>query len=155
MQSANETKRSGINLEEIGVVCSYTYAGSLHQSIWPEKVLRVMHKNTNLQKYERKVTGAERFFSHAPFSTVTMVARIKGNVSEDMLKCAVGKVQQRHALLRVRMEDRNGFLRAVLRIGSYPVLTTIERLVGNRLCVDFSGVSGIRNASRQRVDLRP
>ena len=68
--------------------------------------LNIMHKNTNLQKYERKVTGAERFFSHAPFSTVTMVARINGNVTEEMLKCAVEKVQQRHALLRVRIETR-------------------------------------------------
>jgi hypothetical protein len=41
-----------------------------------EKILNVMYKNTNLQKYERKVTGAERFFSHAPFSTVTMIARM-------------------------------------------------------------------------------
>ncbi len=65
-----------------------------------------MQKNRNLQKYERKVTGAERFFSHSPFSTVTMIARIKGNVTEDMLKYAVEKVQQQHALLRVRIESR-------------------------------------------------
>ena len=69
-----------------------------------------MKTRLNLQKYERKVTGAERFFAHAPFSTVTMVARIKGNVTEEMLQCAVEKVQQRHALLRVRIEDRNGEL---------------------------------------------
>ena len=69
-----------------------------------------MQTSTNLQKYERKVTGAERFFSHAPFATVTMVARIKGNVTEEMLKCAVEKAQQRHALLRVRVEDRDGDL---------------------------------------------
>jgi len=48
---------------------------------------------------DRKVTGAERFFSHAPFSTVTLVARIKGQVTEAMLVQAVAKVQQRHALL--------------------------------------------------------
>ncbi|MES0344016.1 MAG: condensation domain-containing protein [Anaerolineales bacterium] len=36
-----------------------------------------------------------------------MVARINGNVSEDMLKNAVDKVQQRHALLRVRIKDDN------------------------------------------------
>ena len=69
-----------------------------------------MKTRPNLQKYERKVTGAERFFAHAPFSTVTMVARIKGNVTEEMLQCAVEKAQQRHALLRVRIEDRNGDL---------------------------------------------
>lgn len=66
-----------------------------------------MQRNTSLQKYERKVTGAERFFSHAPFSTVTMVARIKGRVTGDMLKGAVEKAQQRHALLRVRIESRH------------------------------------------------
>jgi NRPS condensation-like uncharacterized protein len=63
------------------------------------------------QSYERKVSGAERFFSHAPFSTVTMVARIKGKVTEEMLQNAVQKVQQRHALLRVRIRDeQNGEL---------------------------------------------
>ncbi len=69
-----------------------------------------MQKSTNLKISERKVTGAERFFSSAPFSTVTMVARIKGNVTEDMLKGAVAKVQQRHAMLRVRIKNREGQL---------------------------------------------
>jgi NRPS condensation-like uncharacterized protein len=55
--------------------------------------------------YERKATSAERFFTRSPFSIVTMVARINGNVSNEMLKNAVAKVQQRHALLRVRIED--------------------------------------------------
>jgi NRPS condensation-like uncharacterized protein len=64
-----------------------------------------MNKNLKKQHYERKVTGAERFFSHAPFSTVAMVARIKGHVNEEMLKNAVEKIQQRHALLRVRIVD--------------------------------------------------
>jgi hypothetical protein len=41
-----------------------------------------MNAKQETQNYERKVTGAERFFSHAPFSTVTVVARIKGNVTE-------------------------------------------------------------------------
>jgi len=65
-----------------------------------------MQKIPNPQKYERKVTGAERFFMNSPFSTVTMVARIKGHVTEEMLKSAVDKVQQRHALLRVCIESR-------------------------------------------------
>ena len=54
---------------------------------------------------ERKATSAERFFTRSPFSIVTMVARIKGNVTEKMLRSAVGKVQQRHFLLRVRVKD--------------------------------------------------
>lgn len=64
-----------------------------------------MNTEYETKNYERKVTGAERFFSHAPFSTVTMVARIKGQVTEELLRNAVDKVQQRHALLRVRVRD--------------------------------------------------
>ena len=56
-------------------------------------------------KYKRKATGAEKFYSHSPFSIVTMVARIKGNVSKDMLNHAVAQVQQRHVLLRVRIKE--------------------------------------------------
>jgi len=55
--------------------------------------------------FERKATSVERFFTRSPFSTVTMVARIKGNVTEEMLMNAVEKVQQRHFLLRVRIID--------------------------------------------------
>jgi NRPS condensation-like uncharacterized protein len=66
---------------------------------------KTMSDNVTDEKYERKVTGAERFFAHSPFSIVTMVARIKGNVTAEMLKRAVARVQQRHALLRVRIKD--------------------------------------------------
>ena len=64
-----------------------------------------MLENQNLRKYERKATSVERFFTRSPFSIVTMVARIKGHVSKDMLKNAVAKVQQRHTLLGVRIKD--------------------------------------------------
>lgn len=64
-----------------------------------------MTENVTAKKYERKVTGGEGFFAYSPFSTVTMVARIKGNVTEEMLKNAVAKVQQRHTLLRVRIKE--------------------------------------------------
>ncbi len=64
-----------------------------------------MQNNPHQKIYERKVTGAERFFSHSPFSTVTMVARIKGDVRADSLKDAIRKVQQRHILLRVRIKE--------------------------------------------------
>jgi NRPS condensation-like uncharacterized protein len=62
-------------------------------------------KRKNVMKYERKVTSAERFFSLSPFSIVTMVARVKGSVTEEMLKNAVAKVQQRHTLLNVRIKE--------------------------------------------------
>jgi NRPS condensation-like uncharacterized protein len=64
-----------------------------------------MSENSKVEKVERKATSAERFFTRSPFSIVTMVARIKGNVTEEMLKNAVDKAQQRHTLLRVRIKD--------------------------------------------------
>jgi len=64
-----------------------------------------MNTKQKTQICERKVTPAERFFTRSPFSIVTMVARIKGEVTEDMLKDAVAKLQQRHALLQVRIQD--------------------------------------------------
>jgi len=67
--------------------------------------INIMQENENHPAYERKVTPAERFFTRSPFSIVTMVARIKGEVTEDMLKEAIAKVQQRHALLQVRIQD--------------------------------------------------
>jgi NRPS condensation-like uncharacterized protein len=64
-----------------------------------------MSENIEVKKYKRKVTSPERLFTRSPFSIVTMVARIKGNVSEEMLKSAVAKAQLRHALLRVRIKE--------------------------------------------------
>jgi NRPS condensation-like uncharacterized protein len=63
----------------------------------------------NIYKYERKVTAMERTLFLSPFSTVTVVARIKGKITVDMLMNAVEKVQQRHANLRVRIkwDDEN------------------------------------------------
>ena len=63
-----------------------------------------MPENQSVHAYARKVTAAERFFARSPFAIVTMVLRIKGAVSEEMLRQAVTRVQQRHALLRVRIE---------------------------------------------------
>jgi NRPS condensation-like uncharacterized protein len=64
----------------------------------------IMSENESARAYERKATAAERFFGLSPFAIVTIVLRIKGHVSEEMLRQAVAEVQQRHALLRVRIE---------------------------------------------------
>jgi len=64
-----------------------------------------MQNSGHSQKIERKVTPVERFFTRSPFSIVTMVARIKGEVTGNMLKDAIANVQQRHALLQVRIQD--------------------------------------------------
>jgi NRPS condensation-like uncharacterized protein len=67
-----------------------------------------MVMNTKAEKYERKITHLERLFAHSPYAIVAVVARIKGDVSEKMLKQAVYKVQQRHQNLRARIkEDSN------------------------------------------------
>jgi hypothetical protein len=61
-----------------------------------------------IENIEREVTLMERTFLFSPFSTVTVVARIKGSISVDMLMNAVQKVQQRHANLRVRLKWDEG-----------------------------------------------
>lgn len=66
-----------------------------------------MLENLSVKKYERKIAPVERLFSRSPFSIVTVVARIKGNISESMLRNAVSKVQQRHPNLRVRIKEDN------------------------------------------------
>ncbi len=56
----------------------------------------------------RKVSPVERIFTRSPYAIVTMVARIKGEITEEQLKNAVSKVQKRHYNLRVRIvEDEN------------------------------------------------
>ena len=58
-----------------------------------------------MEQNERKVSPLERIFTRSPYAIVTMVARIKGNVSKSMLKVAVNKVQKRHQNLRVRIQE--------------------------------------------------
>ncbi|MFX0185632.1 MAG: condensation domain-containing protein [Candidatus Hodarchaeota archaeon] len=66
-----------------------------------------MSETIQLKKYVRKVNPLERIFNRSPYAIVTMVARIKGNISENLLKDAVCKVQQRHLNLRVRIYEDN------------------------------------------------
>ena len=56
-----------------------------------------------INQIKRKLTPFERLFSLSPYSIVTVVARIKGNISTEMLMNAIGKVQQRHTNLKVRI----------------------------------------------------
>ena len=68
-----------------------------------------MSEQRSVKKYRRKVTPIERLFTRSPFSTVAMVVRIRGDVSESMLNNAVSKVRQRHPNLRARItEDADG-----------------------------------------------
>ena len=68
-----------------------------------------MTKNTEAMHYKRRITPIERLFRWSPFSIVTVVARINGEVTERELVRAVAKVHQRHPNLRVRIvEDETG-----------------------------------------------
>ena len=64
-----------------------------------------MLETIELKEYKRKVSPLERIFNRSPYAIVTMVTRIKGNVSENLLKNAVIKVQQRHMNLQVRIHE--------------------------------------------------
>jgi len=62
-----------------------------------------------VKEYERRITPIERLFTRSPYSTVTLVARIRGEISQSDLRNAISKVQQRHTNLRVRItEDADG-----------------------------------------------
>lgn len=65
----------------------------------------MMSDNQNVTPYERKVTPIERMFHHSPYSIVTLVTRVRGTVTEDMLVTAVAQVQARHPNLRVRIRE--------------------------------------------------
>jgi NRPS condensation-like uncharacterized protein len=64
-----------------------------------------MSENQNPRRYERKISPVERLLSLSPFAVVTMVARIKGSVSEGMLRSAVSRVRQRHRNLQIRIKE--------------------------------------------------
>lgn len=59
--------------------------------------------------FTQQLTGRQRLFLRSPASSVTMVARIQGNISLEALKRAVHRVQRRHMLLQVRVvSDEHG-----------------------------------------------
>jgi hypothetical protein len=61
------------------------------------------------ETYKREITSIERLLHRHPFAIVTMVVRIRGNVTGSMVTDAVSKVRQRHPNLRARIvEDANG-----------------------------------------------
>ena len=53
--------------------------------------------------YTRAVSGPERYLRRSPYAVVAVVARIRGNVSAELLSGAVRKVRQRHRNLGVRI----------------------------------------------------
>ena len=64
-----------------------------------------MFENKSETHYERRLTPPESYLFRAPFSIVSLVARIKGKVTHEALQDAVNKVQKRHINLRTRIRD--------------------------------------------------
>ena len=62
-----------------------------------------MNNSQTNHYYTRQLTGWERMLNLSPYSIVSMVARINGEVTKEMVNEAVKKVQQRHTLLRTRI----------------------------------------------------
>ncbi len=82
------------------MLCVTTAITPLHQ--WGREM------KTNTQKYQkngfkRKMGGPERRFLSLPNANVVMGVRIKGRVSQNLLKSAVLQVRQKHPLLGVRI----------------------------------------------------
>jgi NRPS condensation-like uncharacterized protein len=58
-------------------------------------------------EYERMVSPLESVLMRSPYAIIAVVARIKGNVSENILKDAVKKAQKRHLNLRMRIQEHD------------------------------------------------
>jgi hypothetical protein len=69
------------------------------------KGLETMSEGLRTKGYKREVTPIERLFTRSPYAIVTMVARIRGSVTESRLRNALNKVRQRHPNLRVRIAE--------------------------------------------------
>jgi len=55
------------------------------------------------KEFERKLNSFERRFFRSPTQTISIVARVKGYISEEDLKNAITKVRQQHLLVGVRI----------------------------------------------------
>lgn len=64
-----------------------------------------MSDDHTIRPYNRPLTPIERLFNRSPFSIVTMVARIRGTVTEPLLSQALAQVRLRHPNLRSRLVD--------------------------------------------------
>lgn len=68
------------------------------------KVVKITQQESIQQKkYERKLNSFERRFFRAPNNIISLVARVKGYISEEDLEIALDKVRQQHVLLGVRI----------------------------------------------------
>jgi NRPS condensation-like uncharacterized protein len=65
------------------------------------KIMTITHDN---KPYRREVTRQERRFLFSPTSDISLVLRLRGQVSEEALRAAVKKVLVTYPLFRVRLE---------------------------------------------------
>lgn len=84
-----------------------------------------MEANPSAEKYERRVTPLERVFSWSPYSIVTLVARIRGEVTEAGLRQAIARVRQRHPNLRARIVQDQEHQPWLSSEGAQPIPVTV------------------------------
>ena len=51
----------------------------------------------------RELTSIEQLFAYSPYSLVGVIARIKGEISEDSVKDAISRVRKKHPVLQCRI----------------------------------------------------
>ncbi len=61
------------------------------------------YQKVQYKKYERKLVSFERRFFRSSTNTISIVARVKGFISEEDLRKALHKVRQQHPLVGVRI----------------------------------------------------
>lgn len=73
--------------------------------------------------YERKLTNIERLFTYSPFSTVSLVARIKGPLQKEELVNSISKVKSKYSLLRTKIihKENDGPWFSSEQVGEIPV----------------------------------
>ena len=76
--------------------------------VFPQRKGKMNSNATTKSIYRRRVSPLEAMFLHAPYAIVTMTARIKGKVTDSMLREAVQKVRARHTNLRLKLEYDEG-----------------------------------------------
>ncbi|MBN2043770.1 MAG: hypothetical protein JW757_02020 [Anaerolineales bacterium] len=70
----------------------------------------------------RKISPVEHFMLHSPFSTVSLVIRVRGTLNEEKLRAAVQKTQQRHTHLRTCISMQDGdFWLTTSDVGAIPI----------------------------------
>jgi len=97
------------------------------------------------KKFERMLNSFERRFFRAPNQIISLVARVKGPISEEDLRISLDKVRQQHPLLGVRIYlDENNDAWYTTENVSENQLRIVEQTSGSDWNQELSKEYGIR-----------